>query len=254
MKSTIKKLFLTGAMLVTFACTSTVERQTKNFEQATSFNTVTTEKGIKGIVLFEACGETPQAIASDIFKRVDRTTLISKTAGKGAVVGENTTQKPDWTLTATVNADEVNTLTDNLKALYRDKDCSATVLIGDYIKTWNREPSRTDPQGLWAGDLKYLKEGEFKNFRDFLVEIQPLYDRYGFENVARIINIEKVDLAAPIENLDVPDIATMTYIADFRAAFEAYRNDPRYQPLRDKRATTLDKYINFIGTLEPPEE
>ncbi len=122
--------------------------------------------------------------------------------------------------------------------------------MGDYIEGSNNEPSLTDPQGLWAADLKYLKEEMFTTFRDYLVETQPLYDRYGFEGVARIINLERVDLAAPIANLDVPDIATMTYIANFRTAFEDYRQDSRYPPLREKRASTLNKYINFTAMLE----
>lgn len=250
----INKILLTSSIVVMTASISLAEAHKVEFSTATSFDKVQTESGIKGIVLFEACGETSRAIAGEILKNIDRTTLISKTAQKGAVVGENTTQKPDWTLTATVNANEVDTLTDNLKALYEGKDCSATALVGNYIKSWNREPSWTDPQGLWAADVKYLKDGMFETFRDFLVDIQPLYDRYRFESVARIINIEKVDLAAPIENLDVPDIATMTYIADSKAAFEAYRKDSRYQPLREKRASTLNKYINFTGTLEPKED
>lgn len=240
-------------LLITSGCSTvnSVDNSVKNFDQATSFDTVATEADVKGIVLFEACGETPQPIAREVLQPIDSTTLVSRTTQKAGVIGENTTQLPNWTLTATINADALDTLTENLKAIYAGKNCAATALIGDYIKGWNLEPSRKDAQGLWAADVKYLKSGEFETFRDVLVGLQPLYDKYGFETVARIINIEKVDLANPIENLEVPDIATMTYIANFKKAFVAYRADPRYSPLAEKRTGAVDKYVNFTGILEP---
>lgn len=249
----IDKIFLASAAILIATPISLAEEHKVDFTQATSFDMVQTEAGVKGIVLFEACG-TDTAIASNILQNLDPTALVSQTENKGAVVGENNVQQPDWILTATVDVDEIETVTNTLKTQYQNRDCSATMLVGDYIAGSNLEPSLTDPQGLWAADLKYLKEGMFPTFRDYLVEIQPLYDDYGFEGVARIINLEKVDLAEPITNLDIPDIATMTYIANFRTAFPAYRQDDRFPPLRDKRATTLNKYVNFTGMLEPKAE
>ncbi len=254
-----KELFMLIATITTMAggwcvyAQQSANEQIGNFETATSFNSVEVEPDLKAILLFEACGEIPQALASEGLQNLDQTTLISRTTRKGAVIGENTVQQPNWTLTATATIDQVAMLTADLEALYASQDCAATALIGDYIRSWNREPSRTDPQGLWAADLQYLSEGMFETYRDYLIDIQPLYDQYKFENVARIINIEKIDLARPIDNLEIPDIATTTYIANFQVAFEEYREDPRFPGLRDRRAAALQQYINFTGSLEPKD-
>ncbi len=253
----IKTMLLTTLALTTVVSVKGLYAQQPSpeqldaFEIATSFKSTAVEPDLKAILLFEACGATPQALAHDLLTSIDQTTLSSKTTRKGAVVGENIVQQPDWILTATVAADQVEPLTVDLQSLYEGEDCAATALVGDYISSWNREPSWTDPQGLWAADLQYLKEGLFETYRDYLVDIQPLYDQYGFENVARIINIEPIDLARPIENLETPDIAIMTYIANFQVAFGEYREDSRFPALRERRASALRQYINFTGTLEP---